>query len=140
MAKIIDQALVTKYCKRARLLKKVEKVQKVVKEKINAALLAGEELPTGGPYVLDLSPVGGKESVDFEALYAALQTKIKMKKHGISEKVATELVKAEIEALRNSMPDKPAIQVGGKDYVGGIKLQPRVNEAYRVVEANKAVA
>lgn len=140
MAKTIDQAKITSYCKRARALTKVGEIQKQKRKEIVDALLSGEELPTGGPYVLALSPNGGKESVDFEALYAGIQTKIKIKKHGVSEKVAIEMVNAEIEVLKKSMPDKPKVTVGGKDYVGGIKLQPRVNEAYRVVTPLRTVA
>lgn len=140
MAKVIDQRKVTRYCKRARALNKVNKIQNAIKKEIVNALLAGEELPVGGPYVLDLSPVGGKESVDWKQLYEDKLTRLKIAKLGISEKVAREIVKAEMETLQLSMKDKPPVNIHGVDYIGGVKLQPRVNDAYRAAEAEKAVA
>lgn len=142
MAKTIDQRTVTRYCKRARALNKVKKIQDIEKKKIVDALLAGSLLPDGGPYVIDLSPVGGKEQYDWKQAYEDQLTKAKVKKFGVSEKVGRAMAQVDMEATLAAQSDKPSVSIGGVDYVGGVKLMPRVNESYRVVETldDKAVA
>lgn len=130
MAKTIDQKKVTLFCKRARALTKVGKKQTKERDEIVAALIAGQELPTGGPWVIDLSPNGGKEKFNWRDAYEDVLTKVLTKKHKVSEKVGRAMAQSQMDEIEAKQPDKTPVEIAGVKYVGGVKLTPKVNEQY----------
>lgn len=135
MAKVIDQRKITKYCKRQRALNKVKKIQDAEHKEILEALKEEWELPVGGPYVIELAPNGGKEPYNWKKAYEDVLTSAKVKKLGVPRDAARILAQAEMEKREKAQPEKPALTIGGVQYVGGVKFNVRVNEAYRVVES-----
>ncbi len=128
--KYIEQWKVTKFCKRAAALTRANKKQKELREDLLKELTSGRLLPDEGPYLLELAPNGGKESIDWEKLYTDMYTAACVKKYGTAEG----LVRAEekILSIKESAKPKDAVEIGGVKYVGGVKLLPKVNPDYRV--------
>ena len=134
--KFIEQWKVTKFCKRAAALTRANKRQKELREEILDELTSGRALPAGGPFLIELAPNGGKESIDWESLYTSLYTKACVKKYGPVEGELRAL--AHIEEIKKKAPAKAEVEIHGVKYVGGVKLLPKVNPDYRVVRSEAA--
>lgn len=129
MAKaVITKEQVTKFAVRARRLNILTKAQKEEREEILEALLKGASIPLDGPYVLDLSQCGGKE-FSWEQEYAKLRIK-QLKAEEYTQEEAEALVAMEMKKLEDAAPAKAAVKIDGVDYVGGVKLTPKVNAQY----------
>src|ERR1700755_1668467 len=116
----IATKLVTDYAIRARRLTLLGNAQKEAREEILDALLKGAEIPTDGPYVLDLSQNGGKD-FSWEDEYAKLRIS-QLKADDYTQREAEALVPQEMKEKKESAPDKEAVTIGGVPYVGGVKI------------------
>lgn len=125
----IEVRKITKYAKRGAAIIRAKKRQEELRKEILEEMLQGLELPTHGPYVLALSQCGGKD-FSWEDEYRFLLVKVFAKKRGL--KVAQAMAEKKMKEMKEAAPNKESVELYGVEYVGGVKLEGKVNPDYRV--------
>lgn len=134
--KFLEQWKVTRFCRRAAALSKAKKKQEALRADILKDLENGFHLPDKGPFLIELSPNGGKVPVDWEKLYKDIYTAACIKKFGAVDG----LLKAgkKFDEIENSAPAKDPVTILGENYIGGVKFNTRINPNYRVKKSEAA--
>ena len=132
----ITNRMLLKLATRQAAMNRLKERQDALKEEIRQALDKGIEPPTDGPYILGIMQVGGKD-FSWEDECEELLTKAYSKKY--PPKVAAAAAKERMKEMKEQAPDKKSVNILGKDYVGGIKMQCKPNPDY-VEEKSRKVA
>lgn len=124
----VTQRDITVYAKRQAAINKSKKKQEDLSKAFRAQLDSGQALPDDGPYVLELSSQGGKQ-LDWKEELRIFLIEKNAKRHGV--RMATMIAEQELARLEAAAPPNEPVEVLGKSYVGGYKLQVRANPTYR---------
>jgi len=129
--KEITVAMLNLFAKRAGLITELQKRHKELREEIYEALQAGSEPPVVGPYILQISPQGGKD-FSWEQEYFKLRVEYeRLSDPDLKEVQAQAIASHEMEQLKEKAPDKEVETILDKDYVGGIRLEAKPNPNYK---------
>lgn len=131
---VIIQQHIDQYCRRQAAINKSKGIQDELKDDILEFFKKGNLLPGNGPSVLEACQNGGKE-FDLEKEFLKLYAKYLQLQDEYTKQEAMALAQAYLKDLKDSAPEKKAVEVNGVRYIGGIKFAMKPNPSFKKAAA-----